>query len=141
MKKIALACLLCCITNFALAQHQDKSTKKDKTSTEKKEKVVWKELDEYHTVMSQTFHPAEEGNLQPVLTRSKELAEKASVLAKSTVPDAYKKKNLQTTLQQLETESAALHKMVIDKKTNEEIKKAIFALHDRFHEIMEKCHH
>jgi hypothetical protein len=69
------------------------------------------------------------------------LAEKASVLAKSTVPDAYKKKNLQTTLQQLETESAALHKMVIDKKTNEEIKKAIFALHDRFHEIMEKCHH
>ena len=31
--------------------------------------------------------------------------------------------------------------MVKKKANEEELKKAIFALHDRFHEVMEKCNH
>jgi hypothetical protein len=30
----------------------------------------WPAIKEFHTVMSQTFHPAEEGNLQQIKARS-----------------------------------------------------------------------
>jgi hypothetical protein len=105
------------------------------------QKATWKELDEYHAVMAATFHPAEEGNLQPVLTRAGELAEKATVLKKSTIPTDYQKEGVKASVDLLAKESADLAKMVKDKKSEAELKKAIFALHDRFHEVMEKCHH
>lgn len=105
------------------------------------QKAAWKELDDYHAVMSQTFHPAEEGNLQPVITRAVELSEKGAVLKKSAIPADYQKEGVKTSVDLLAKESAALAKMVKDKKSEAELKKAIFALHDRFHEVMEKCHH
>lgn len=105
------------------------------------QKAAWKELDEYHAVMAATFHPAEEGNLQPVLTRAGELAEKAAVLKKSVIPTDYQKEGVKTSVDLLAKESKALKKMVKKKKSEAELKKAIFALHDRFHEVMEKCHH
>ena len=37
----------------------------------------WPELKTFHSIMSQTFHPSEEGNLQPIKERSKEMMEKA----------------------------------------------------------------
>lgn len=37
----------------------------------------WVELKAFHGVMSQTFHPSEEGNLELIKTRSEEMAEKA----------------------------------------------------------------
>jgi len=105
------------------------------------QKAAWKELDDYHAVMSQTFHPAEEGNLQPVLTRAGELAEKGAVLKKSTIPVDYQKEGVKTSVDLLAKESKELANMVRQKKSEAEVKKAIFALHDRFHEVMEKCHH
>ncbi len=50
------------------------------------QKKAWKELDEYHSVMAKTFHPAEEGNLKPVMTRSGELVAKAVALQKAGNP-------------------------------------------------------
>ena len=101
----------------------------------------WKELDEYHKVMAATFHPSEEGNLKPVRERSGELAAKAKVLYKSSIPTAYQKPGVKETLGLLAKESKALDKMVRRKKSDAEVTKAITALHDRFHEVMEKCHH
>ena len=34
------------------------------------QKAKWKELEAFHEVMSKTFHPAEEGKLEPIRTRS-----------------------------------------------------------------------
>ena len=42
----------------------------------------WKEMDEYHSIMAATFHPAEEGDLKPVMTRSGELVQKAQAWKK-----------------------------------------------------------
>lgn len=102
---------------------------------------AWKELDDYHTVMAQTFHPSEEGNLQPIKARSGELADKAKTLQKSTIPAAYQKPGVKETLDLLAKESKALDKMVRKKKPDADITKSLAALHDRFHEVMEKCHH
>jgi putative intracellular protease/amidase len=101
----------------------------------------WPELDDYHTTMSQTFHPAEEGNLKPLYANASELALKSTVLRKSVIPAKYQKPGVKESVEILEKESVALAKMVKKKKSDEELKKAIYALHDRFHEVMEKCHH
>lgn len=102
---------------------------------------AWKELDDYHSVMAQTFHPSEEGNLQPIKKRSGELAAKAKALKKSAIPAAYQKEGVKKSLDLLAKESKALDKMVRKKKPDADITKSLAALHDRFHEVMEKCHH
>ncbi|GAB3522044.1 hypothetical protein GCM10027442_46640 [Emticicia fontis] len=101
----------------------------------------WPELDDYHITMSQTFHPAEEGNLKPLYINASVLATKATLLKKSVIPAKFQKPGVEESIALLEKESIALAKLVKKKKTEEELKKAIFALHDRFHEVIEKCHH
>lgn len=105
------------------------------------QKKAWKELDEYHSVMAKTFHPAEEGDLKPVMTRSGELVAKAVALQKAAIPADYRKEGVKQSIDLLAKESAALDKLVQQKKPEADIKKAITALHDRFHEVMEKCEH
>lgn len=102
---------------------------------------VWPALDAYHKIMVSTFHPAENGDLKPLLQQAAELASKASMLKKSTIPVEYQKAGMTTTLELLEKESIQLAKLVKTKKSNEVLKKSIFALHDRFHEVVEKCMH
>ncbi len=101
----------------------------------------WKEMDAFHGVMAMTFHPAEDGDMKPVLTRSGELAEKALLWKKSAPPAKFNKPEIKKNLALLTKESKALDKMVKKGKPEAEIKAAIFALHDRFHLIMEKCDH
>jgi len=40
------------------------------------QKAKWQELDAFHEVMSKTFHPSEEGKLEPIRSRSAEMVEK-----------------------------------------------------------------
>lgn len=50
----------------------------------------WKELSAFHTVMSQTFHPAEEGDFKPIRERSGEMVETAKSWKASAIPAEYK---------------------------------------------------
>lgn len=49
----------------------------------------WNELSAFHDVMSATFHPMEEGDLNPIRSRAKEMAAKAIEWANSTPPKIY----------------------------------------------------
>jgi len=104
-------------------------------------KVEWPERTAFHGVMSTTFHPSEEGNLVPIKTRSGEMVEKAEAWMKSTPPSEFNNKTVKKKLKQLYNESKALDKLVKNKGTDAEIKAALAKLHDRFHEIVEICHH
>lgn len=115
--------------------------KKEKATQEKKKQDTWQELDDYHHIMAMTFHPAEAGDFKPIYQNANELAAKAKLLSASTPPAKYQKPGVRESVALLEKESAALAQMVKKKKNEQELKKAIFALHDRFHEVMEKCHH
>lgn len=115
--------------------------KKEKATQEKKKQDTWQELDDYHHIMAMTFHPAEAGDFKPIYQNANELAAKAKLLSASTPPAKYQKPGVRESIALLEKESAALAQMVKKKKNEQELKKAIFALHDRFHEVMEKCHH
>ena len=47
---------------------------------------LWPELKTFHGVMSETFHPSEEGDLAPIKERSVEMESKALALSNSKIP-------------------------------------------------------
>lgn len=95
--------------------------------------------EDYHSVMAATFHPAEEGNLEPVKAQHTALATKADTWNKANLPESLKEKGLDKSLELLAKESKAISELIEKGATDEDIKTAIFALHDRFHEIQGKC--
>jgi hypothetical protein len=99
----------------------------------------WPAIKEFHEIMSQTFHPAEEGNFAPIKARSEEMMSKAASLLKSEIPQEFKTETILASAGRLETKSAALHKLVTSGATNEVIMKSITDLHDTFHEIVGLC--
>ena len=101
---------------------------------------AWNELKAYHGVMSATFHPAEDGKLEPIKARSAELAATAKAWAASTPPADFRQPAIAAKLKLLAVESAALDQLVRGgKATDAEIKASLVKLHDRFHEIVGAC--
>lgn len=123
MKKIA--CLL--VTGLLLITSINAQTKK------------WKELDEFHTVMSETFHPAEEGKLGPIKSRSQEMVDKAMAWMRSKAPEGFDKKAINVSLKQLLKGTKELNGLVKANATDKEITDKLTAVHDLFHQIEEKC--
>jgi len=115
--------LLLVIGNGAVAQHSSS----------------WKEMDAFHDVMSETFHPSEEGNLQPIKTRIDEMVTKAKAWQKSSVPDKYDAKKSKAKLKELVKGTEALRKNIRNNASDPDITKQLSELHDVFHDIMEKC--
>lgn len=103
------------------------------------EKAKWKEMDEFHSVMSATFHPAEEGNLEPIKKRSGEMLEKATAWEGSEAPAGYDKKAVKSTLKKLVKGAKEIDKMVKENAADKALTDKLSGLHDIFHEIMEKC--
>ena len=96
----------------------------------------WPAIKEFHEVMSQTFHPAEEGNLVPIKARSEEMRNKAAMLLKSDIPAEFKTNAILASAERLQLKSKALHKLVNSNGTDAAIVKSITDLHDTFHEIV-----
>lgn len=99
----------------------------------------WPALKDFHTIMSQTFHPSEEGNLKPIKERSGEMVEKAKLLTKSTIPSEFNSKKILVAITKLNKDSKKLDTMVKDKKSDKELSEALNNLHDVFHEIIGLC--
>ena len=93
--------------------------------------AAWPEIKTFHKVMSQTFHPSEEGNLQPIKERSAEMAEKANALKMAKIPAQFNKKEI----------VASVNKLVKSKASDVKITKALNGLHDTFHTIVGLCTH
>ena len=102
--------------------------------------AAWAELKAYHGVMAATFHPAEDGKLEPIRTRSGELAATAAAWVKSTPPADFNQPAIAAKLKLLATESAALDQLVRSGQVADaDLKAALTKLHDRFHEIVGAC--
>lgn len=103
------------------------------------EKAKWTEMDSFHVVMAKTFHPAEEGKMEPIRSRSGEMVTKAVAWQESTAPEGYDKDAVKESLKDLVEGAREIDKLVKEKATDELIKTKLSALHDVFHQIMEKC--
>lgn len=103
-------------------------------------KVVWLEKDEFHTVMGQTFHPAEEGNLDPIKKRSGELVAKAIKWQNSTIPADFKDTvNIKENLKKLVDGSLILDAKIKGNAPDSTIKTDLTELHEVFHDIVGMC--
>jgi hypothetical protein len=99
----------------------------------------WKELDAFHEVMAQTYHPSEEGKLEPIKTRSQELVDKATAWKNSTAPAGYDQNAVKKNLKDLVKGADDLNKLVKQKGSDADIKEKLAKLHEVFHQIVEKC--
>lgn len=99
----------------------------------------WAEKNEFHKVMSQTYHPTEEGNFEPIRSRVGEMYDKAVAWMNSTAPKEFDKPEVKSTLKELTGQIIALKAMIEKKATNEELKPKMEALHDTFHKIVGLC--
>ena len=99
----------------------------------------WPAIKEFHAVMSQTFHPAEEGNLEPIKSRAEELANKASALTTTNIPAEFRTKEILASIDKLQINSKNLQTMVSIKAADANIMKSLSELHDIFHEIVGLC--
>lgn len=107
--------------------------------TQPAKKAQWKEMHDFHEVMSGTFHPAEEKNFAPLKEKSGLLVERAKAWKKSAVPAGYKPEMTSDVLKRLVKQCSKVHKMVKKGKPDAELLAGIGTAHDIFHEIMEKC--
>ena len=99
----------------------------------------WPAIKEFHEVMSETFHPAEEGNLAPIKARSEEMMNKAAQLLKVEIPAEFRTDAIIASAERLQLKSKTLHKLVKSNAADAAIVKSITDLHDTFHEIVGLC--
>jgi hypothetical protein len=99
----------------------------------------WKELEAFHTVMAETFHPAEDGNLQPVRDRASDLLARATTWQASTVPLGYDREKTARSLTTLVDKCKQVEAAVKAKKSDTELMNLITEAHDAFHAIVETC--
>jgi superoxide dismutase len=105
------------------------------------EKDAWKELKDFHKVMSQTFHPAEENNLTPIRERSQEMLEKALALQNGKIPASFDTPEIKKAISNLVTGAEELHKLNKKKTKDAVLKEKLTSLHDAFHVIQGLCIH
>jgi hypothetical protein len=108
-------------------------------SAQPAKKAQWKEMLDFHEVMSETFHSAEAGNLAPLKEKSSLLIERAKTWKASAVPAGYKPEETAKVLKRLVKQCKAVHKAVKKGKPDAVLTASITTAHDIFHEIMEKC--
>ncbi len=99
----------------------------------------WPSMKTFHEVMSQTFHPVEEGDFEPIKTRSEELYQKAEALLKNDIPEEFRTNAILSAAERLQLKSKSMHKLVLAKASDEELVKSLTELHNIFHEIVGLC--
>jgi HPt (histidine-containing phosphotransfer) domain-containing protein len=99
----------------------------------------WAELNDFHKVMAQTFHPSEEGNLEPIKTRVGEMVEKAKALQASKFPADFDNEKMRKAVAQLVADSEKLQAEIKNGASDKKITKALSGLHDVFHQIKGLC--
>lgn len=98
----------------------------------------WPAIKAFHEVLSQTFHPSETGNMEPIKKRSKELAMKAQDLLKSDIPAEFKTKEILASAEKLQIKTKDLN-TIINNASDAEITKYLGEIHDTFHQIVGLC--
>lgn len=127
------------LTAFWSVINWDQVNKNFETIVPKGKFDSWPQIKDFHKVMSQTFHPSEEGNLLPIKTRIDEMVTKAIALKSNSIPNEFNTLNVQNAVVELERGAIKLQKQIKSGASDESIKKALSALHDVFHKIVGLC--
>ena len=109
-----------------------------KKEAEANESNEWKELDSFHTIMADAFHPYKDSsNLAPAKSLAKAMADEAGKWASSTLPEKVNNDDMKTKLQKLNEGSKGFLKLTGESVPDSVVGKSLTELHDLFHEIQE----
>jgi hypothetical protein len=129
--------LTCLAVVFSCASKKEDGHDHDHVSASS-DGSVWKEMDDFHMIMAETFHPYKDSsNLEPVRTRASELFAAADEWASASLPEKVDTQEVRSKLQQLKEEAATLAETVKSSDDNV-IAQHLTKLHDTFHSIQEE---
>lgn len=98
----------------------------------------WKEMDSFHMIMAETFHPYKDSaNLQPAKTHAEHLAMEADKWASSILPEKVNNDETKTRLEKLKADTRGLADKVKAGAPDTEIGAQLTTVHELFHEIQE----
>ena len=95
----------------------------------------WVTIKEFNAILSQTFQPAQTGNLEPIKLRSEELMNKTADLLKLDIPAEFRTKTILSSAEKLQVKSKILHQLIITKVADAEILKSLTELHQILQEM------
>ena len=101
--------------------------------------AVWPEMKTFHSYMAATFHPAEEGNLQPLREKADSLYNAAKNWQASVIPSNYKPTETSAALTKLVKQCASVKKYVDAKMSDKDLTHLITEAHEIFHNIAGEC--
>ena len=104
-----------------------------------KKKAVWPQMKTFHSYMAATFHPAEEGNLQPLKEKADSLYNAAKNWQASAIPSNYKPTETTAALKKLVKQCASIKKYVDAKMSDKDLTHLITEAHEIFHNIAGEC--
>jgi hypothetical protein len=106
---------------------------------EQEDDVEWKEMDDFHAVMADVYHPLKDSNnLEPIRKDAGKLANEATTWAQSTLPEKVDNEETKELLASLEDGTEDLARAVKTGDPDSIIAAKLTILHDTFHSIMEK---
>lgn len=133
LKQIA-GVMMTALVFYSCSQKENTEARSEKENDDSE----WVEMDAFHLLMAEAFHPYKDSaNLEPVKRLSEELAQKAESWASATLPDKVNNDAVKAQLNQLKADTRALSTMIKDGASDEAIGTSLQALHDSFHTIME----
>ncbi len=102
-------------------------------------KPAWQEMKTFHSFMSSTFHPAEDGNFVPLKSKADSLLITAKLWQASPIASNYKPVETKAALQKLVKQCTLIKTAVKKNASDEKLKKLISDAHDIFHTIVGEC--
>ena len=137
-KQFLIICLLALTVSIISCSKKAEHLESDQTENALKEGTnEWREMDDFHMVMAETFHPYKDSsNLEPVKSHVSDLVAAGKKWIDSPIPEGVNKDEVKTKLNQLQEETLILEKNV---KTGPDslIANSLTKLHNTFHEIQE----
>ena len=113
------------------------ASKKDQDHGLHHDASTWEEMDDFHIIMAESFHPFKDSaNLEPARARASTLMTAASDWASAPLPESVNNETMRSRLAQLKEQAATLAESVRSEDDNE-IGEQLTKLHDTFHEIEE----
>ncbi|MEQ9593465.1 MAG: hypothetical protein RLN86_12740 [Cyclobacteriaceae bacterium] len=133
MKKLTYLSL---IIAFTISSCQQKNGE-DNVESESAEQAEWKEMDEFHMIMAESFHPyRDSANVAPAKDYASEMASLADTWMQAKLPGKVSNDEVKSALEKL-SQQCEDFKLMVDSGTDEEIGQALTAIHDTFHGLQE----
>jgi len=102
-------------------------------------KPSWSEMNAFHSLMSVTFHSAEDGNFAPLKSKADSLLLLARLWLASPVPVDFKPQETKAALEKLMAQCRSIKKGVGAGIANEKLFSMITKAHDIFHTVAGEC--